>query len=368
MQRKKIVLTVTNDLLSDQRMERIATSLYQRFEVLLIGRCYSDSPPLPVQPYRQTRLRCYFRSGKAFYIEYHFRLFFFLFFQHKADVYAAVDLDTVMPCWFAARLFRRKVILDAHEWFTEVPEVERRPLIRRIWLAIEKIFIPRLDGMYTVSESIARHYTSTYLLPVAVIRNVPKIPPADALSFPSPVKGPFILYQGAVNEGRGLEQLIQSAPRLPLPVVIAGDGDIFTELSQLAAQSPAAGAIFFTGRLSPAQLRSLTKQAWLGINLLESRSKSYYFSLANKFFDYPTAGIPQLCMNFPEYQKVNEACPVALLLSDIQPDAIADAINRLWDDMEKYSQLQVNCSLFSRTYHWGEEEKKLMHWYEQLLG
>ncbi len=359
---------MTNDLLADQRMERIASSLHQRFEVWLIGRGYPDSPPLPAQPYRQTRLRCYFRSGKTFYIEYHLRLFFFLLFQPKANVYAAVDLDTIMPCWFTARLFGRKVILDAHEWFTEVPEVERRPLIRKIWLAIEKLFVPRLDGMYTVSESIAHHYASTYMLPVAVIRNVPKVLPADAVSFASPVNGPFILYQGAVNEGRGLEQLIQAAPRLPMPVVIAGSGDVFTALSQQAAQSPASTAIFFTGRLSPAQLRSLTKQAWLGINLLESRSKSYYFSLANKFFDYPMAGIPQLCMNFPEYQKINEACPVALLLSDIQPDTIADAINRLWDDMEKYSQLQVNCSLFSRTYHWGEEEKKLMNWYEQLLG
>lgn len=348
-------------------MERIAQSLSQEYDVHWIGRCYADSPPLTDKPFVRHRLRCIFRKGKAFYIEYHLRLFLYLLFNRKFDVYSAVDLDTLIPCYLVARLRGSKVVMDAHEWFPEVPEVERRPIIRAIWLWVERTFVPRLDRMYTVSSSIADHYSRQYGISVDTIRNVPDASAPTDHQFLAPVQGPFILYQGAVNEGRGLEQLVMAAPGLPFPVVIAGDGDVLPSLQEMAGRLPDPRTVIFTGRLTPAELRSLTAKAWLGVNLLESRSKSYFYSLANKFFDYPSAGIPQLCMQFPEYEKVNSEVEVAVLLEDIKPESIQQAVTNLLKDTHLYSKLQQNCLQFRKVYTWDEEQNKLLRTYEQLF-
>mgnify|MGYP000632638648 CR=1 FL=1 len=144
MDNMKIILTVTNDLAYDQRMIRICGSLAKAgHEVELVGRRRRGSPELPDMPYSQTRLPCHFEKGKFFYLEYNLRLFVFLLFR-RFDALCAIDLDTILPCLWASQLHRKPCLYDAHEYFTEVPEVTRRPRIRRIWEKVADYAIPRM--------------------------------------------------------------------------------------------------------------------------------------------------------------------------------------------------------------------------------
>ena len=60
----KLVFTVTNDLVYDQRMNRICTSLCNAgYDVTLIGRTNKNSPPLLDKPYHQKRFNCYFKPS-----------------------------------------------------------------------------------------------------------------------------------------------------------------------------------------------------------------------------------------------------------------------------------------------------------------
>ena len=139
---RKIILTVTNDLTYDQRMQRICTSLSDAgYEVELVGRELSTSKPLDKFAFAQTRLKCLFNKGKLFYLEYNLRLFIYLLF-HRSDIICAIDLDTIVPCYYAARLRKAKIVYDAHEYFPEVPEVVRRPRIQKVWRWVEKTFVP----------------------------------------------------------------------------------------------------------------------------------------------------------------------------------------------------------------------------------
>jgi hypothetical protein len=40
----------------------------------------------------------------------------------------ANDLDTLLPAFIAAKLKRKKLVYDAHEFFTQVPELIHRPI------------------------------------------------------------------------------------------------------------------------------------------------------------------------------------------------------------------------------------------------
>ena len=82
---------------------------------------------------------------------------------------------------------------------------------------------------FTVNESLAQILGEKYDKQFAFIRNVPL-----AFTERHPVnKKPYILYQGALNKGRGLEVLIEAMQGVPLELWIAGKGDLEAELKQL---------------------------------------------------------------------------------------------------------------------------------------
>ncbi|RMF21836.1 MAG: glycosyltransferase, partial [Bacteroidetes bacterium] len=208
MSRRKIICTVTNDLTHDRRMHRICTTLSGAgFEVELVGRRLPHSQPLPRRAFRQVRLRCFFHRGKLFYLEYNLRLFLYLM-PRRAGALCAVDLDTLCAGWLAARLRGWKLVYDAHEFFQEVPEVVGRPFTQRVWEGVARALIPRVDAAYTVSASLAEELSKHYGVSFGLVRNLPPRPalPTHAEKHHPPV----LLYQGVLNEGRGLEEAIEA--------------------------------------------------------------------------------------------------------------------------------------------------------------
>ena len=100
----RIYFIVTNDLSYDQRMIRIATTLTQAgYTIKLVGRKLNNSIPILAQPFLQKRINCLFEKGKLFYAEYNIRVFFYLLFK-KMDCICAIDLDTILPCYFISKI------------------------------------------------------------------------------------------------------------------------------------------------------------------------------------------------------------------------------------------------------------------------
>ena len=112
------------------------------------------------------------------------------------------------------------------------------------------------------------------------------------------------------------------------PLVIAGYGDEVDQLKRLAHQQGKSDQIIWLGRITPDLLPSITKRALLGLHLLDTRSKNYRYSLANKCFEYMHAGLPMLTVKTPIHELLYEKAPYFLMLNDIQPKHIAQGIQR----------------------------------------
>ena len=139
---------------------------------------------------------------------------------------------------------------------------------------------------------------------------------------------PFILYQGAVNIGRGIEWVISAMPYLPeYHLVIAGVGDIYDDLIKNqnvnfnvnfnlndSTINNSASKVIFLGRVEPVELRRLTPHAALGLSLLENRGLNYYYSLPNRIADFVQAGVPVLATDFPEIRAVVEDYGIGRLI------------------------------------------------------
>jgi glycosyltransferase involved in cell wall biosynthesis len=360
---KHITCCVTNDLVTDQRMTRICNSLVEEgWQVTLVGRRKRDMSPLPPRAYRQVRLPMLFNRGKPFYLEFNFRLFLHLLF-HPTDLIVAIDLDTIIPCYHASRWKGVPRIYDAHELFTELKEVVSRPRIRRFWLWVEKRYVPRFPNGYTVSSSIAEEFRRRYGVDYGLIRNLPErreTPPPGS-------QEKVLLYQGAVNEGRCFEWLIPAMVEVNAPLLIYGEGNFSRQCRQLIRQFRLEDKVHMKGTVNPSELWELTKNCYAGINLVEPVGLNQVYSLANKFFDYIHAGLPQLTMDFPEYRRVNEEFPVALLIARPEPEIIATELNKLLENEVLYRSLARNCSRAVSALNWQEEEKKLKALYHRIL-
>ncbi|MDD4490366.1 MAG: glycosyltransferase, partial [Paludibacter sp.] len=204
----RIIISVSNDLSTDQRVMKVATSLSSNgYDVLLTGRLLKNSLPLTTN-IANKRFKFLFNKGILFYAGLNTRLFFFLLFK-KASIFYANDTDTLPACFLAAKLKNKKLVFDAHELFPEVPELQDRPFIKKCWIKIEDLFFPHLKTTFTVCKSIADYYRLRYNINMQVIRNVPYL--KDLSEKKITISGKkIILYQGAVNTGRGLEWVIDA--------------------------------------------------------------------------------------------------------------------------------------------------------------
>ena len=350
--------------MTDQRMQKTAKTLVENgFQVTMVGRKLSTSKDFFADNYSFKRLNCFFTKGKLFYIAYNIRLFFYLLSQ-KFDAIIAVDLDTIAPAFCAAKIKGAKKIYDAHEYFTEVPEVYNRKTVKNIWEKVAAIFIPKADLAYTVSQSLAAIFKEKYSIAFQTIRNVPFANDEKTIAENSNPR--FILYQGAVNEGRGLEAFLDAIIDLPILFKIAGNGDVLENLKAQVTKNKQQQQVEFLGAISPTGLKTITQQAFIGINLLENKGQSYYYSLANKFFDYAQADVPQICIAFPEYQMLNKSYNIAVLVENLQKDTIKSAVIRLVEDRELYENLKSNCKKCAAENNWELESKKLVHSIKKL--
>ena len=361
---KRIIATVTNDLSGDQRMYRICSTLSEEgFDVLLVGRKRSFSKELKEFPFSTKRFNIWTESGKLFYLFYNIRLCFFLLFN-RSYIRIAVDTDTLLAHSFASLFKGDYLVYDAHELFTEVPEVTNRRLSKWIWRLLEKLTIPRIKHAYTVNDSLAKIFEERYKTKFSVIRNLPVL--ADVPEVKYERKKNHILYQGDINEGRGLKELIDAIEDLDVHLDIAGRGPILSEIEKYVSSKDMDKKVTFHGFLGKEDLVALTNQATIGVNLLENKGLSYYYSLANKFNDYIASELPQVSMAFPEYTNINKEYGVALLVHNLEKQSLQYAINRLLTDRELYDRLQANCKKAKLELNWENEKGRLIDFYKNL--
>lgn len=359
-----IIFTVTNDLVYDQRMRRICNSLDNAgYAVTLVGRKLKQSINLRNESFKQKRIKCYFEKGKLFYIEFNIRLFFYLL-RKKTDAICAIDLDTIIPCYLISRIKRVKRIYDAHELFCEMKEIVERPFIYKFWKFIERKTVPKFKNGYTVNELIAKEFEKLYNVRYDVIRSIALYDSAKR----EDVKEKFILYQGAVNEGRSFETLIPSMQWVDAKLIICGDGNFMKQAQKLVRKYQLAEKVVFKGMVPPEELRSFTQRSYIGITIFEKDALSNYYSLANRFFDYIQSGTPQLCVDYPVYRELNNIYNVGVLIDDISAENIAANLNKLLIDENLWQEIHQNCKTARKELNWQKEEEKLLSFYKRIFG
>ena len=369
--KKRVLISVTNDLATDQRVKKVCASLYKMgYDVLLIGRKLPDSISLD-RPYPTIRMRLVFNKGALFYAEYNIRLFLLLLFS-KATVFHANDLDTLLANFIASKLRGIPLVYDSHEYFTGVPEIQNRPLVKAIWLSIEKRIFPKLSFIFTVNESIANLYKKEYNKDLRILRNIPE--KVDLKIYKTrkelglPLNKAIVITQGAgINIDRGIEEALEAMQYLPhVCFLIIGNGDVVALLKEKTLELNLSNNVIFKGRMPYQEMMQYTRHAALGLTLDKDSNINYKFSLPNKLFDYIHAGIPILASKLIEVEYIINSYKIGLFIDNHTPKHIADQINKAINDSDLRDKWALNNIRAKKELHWKNEEKELLEVYAHI--
>ena len=370
---KRAIVSVTNDLYTDNRVDKICLFLEkQGYSVMLVGRKRKHSIPLPERSYRTIRMNLIKDKGALFYAEFNLRLFLFLLF-HRATLLVSNDLDTLLANYAASKFKPNvKLVYDSHEYFTEVPELTSRPKVKRIWEGIEGWIFPKLQTVYTVNESIAQLYRDKYKTDVAVVRNIsptwePKfLMTKEELGIP---ENKFvIIIQGAgINIDRGAEEAVEAMKLLENAVLlIVGDGDVIPQLKQIVTNYDLNEKVLFFSKRPYSEMMNFTYLADVGLTLDKPTNLNYNYSLPNKVFDYIHAGTPIICTDLIEVSSIVNKHKLGLIIADLSAESLAEKINELQHNSSLLAEMTANCKTASLIENWEHESQILEQIYPKI--
>lgn len=371
---KKVVVSVINDLSSDQRVHRTCETLHELgFDVLLIGRLLKKSLPISGRNYKTKRMRLLFVKGPLFYAEYNLRLFLLLLFK-KYDILHANDLDTLLANRLVQKLKGGELVYDSHEYFTEVPELIAGSMAKKMWLSIERSIFPGLKRVFTVNQSIADIYNKLYNVELKVMRNVPIAgkfnicvtgKSKEELGLPNDKK--IILLQGAgINVDRGAEEMVEAMNWIDAVFLIVGSGDVIAPLKAKVESSNLKNKVFFTGRVPFEELITYTKIADVGVTLDKDTNLNYRYSLPNKLFDYFQADLPVIASDLVEVRRVMDDYNAGIILSSYEPQKMAEEINNYLNNESLFNQTKLNVQKAKKDLVWKNEKHVLIDCYQEI--
>lgn len=255
--------------------------------------------------------------------------------KHRPDLLVVFDPEALPAAVRAKALTGAKLIFDAHEYHAD--EAPDQPARGR-WVArVEQRCGPHLDGFMTVNASIAALYARDGRItrPATIVRNC--VDPYPAATRPGLLRAALglgaeariLLYHGALQRWRGLDDLAAIARLLPAPwtVAVMGDGPL---RDALQAEAP---ALRFLGPVPHAELPDWVSSATLGAVLYEGVGENQRHCLPNKIWEFAAAGVPVIARALPEIEAaLHQSGGGWLAGEDETPGAIAGRLARLTPD------------------------------------
>lgn len=288
-----------------------------------------------------------------------------------ATVFHSHDLNTLrVGAQCKAAVPGSRLVYDSHELQTERNRMTDRE--RQVATNTERSYIGTADAMIVASPSWIDWNRKLYGAvpdPSITILNVPPPTPVDRSSLFRDELGidpdqRILLYQGSIQENRGIEPAIDAVRLLDdVVLVVVGYGHHKPFLESFVASEGLGDRVLFYGAIPNADLIRYTASADIGLANIVNSSVSYHTSLPNKLFEYAMADIPVVGSDSPEIGRIVTGQRIGEICDPESPTSIASAVKTILSDPTRY---QTGLADTRERYNWDVEGKKLAALYELL--
>ena len=295
--------------------------------------------------------------------------------RQKADVYHAHDFSALVPAYLASKANGAKLVYESRElWLENDRLAPYLPLQKPVLWLLERALARRADLVLTVSDPIAGELATRYgIKRPLVLLNCPRyteVQPSseirDLLRGDSDKK--VAIYIGGLLHNRGVEQLIESAQYLrEAVVVIIGDGLLRQSLEEKVKDMRLEDRVRFVGWIPHEELLTYAASADVGVEPTRSTCLSFRYALGNKTFEYLMAGLPIAVSDQPQRRQIVEKYGVGEVFDEEDPRSIAQAIDRIVSDEDRYRGMRHRARLAAREeFNWEVQAKKMLEAYSGL--
>jgi glycosyltransferase involved in cell wall biosynthesis len=230
---------------------------------------------------------------------------------------------------------------------------------------MEARFLKSIDYFFTVNQSLADFFKKKYQYnkEVHIIMNCPElknekpVPVNYRTMFGWKTEDKIFVYQGLLNPGRALKQMIDALALVPenIKMVILGYGSLEQELRKHVSVKKLAEKVKFLGAISYDELPSYTSGADFGIVYGEFLNISKFMGSPNKLFEYMHEGLPVLLWDTPESRIVLNKYEVGVF-SQNDASSIAKGMTELVNS-DRINVFKENCSKGKLEYNWQKQTK-----------
>jgi glycosyltransferase involved in cell wall biosynthesis len=291
--------------------------------------------------------------------------------KSQPDIVHAHDVNTLPTGWLVSVLTRSPLIYDAHEISTDR---EGYASFRSIVGWVEKHLMPRAAASITTTDTRAKFFARAYGVPrPLVLQNRPRY---ESVERSQRIRNelnlqetwPIVLYQGGLQQGRGLERLVEAAAQVSNSYfVFIGGGRIESVLKELAHSLGLENRVYFIPTVSLADLPSYTASADIGVQPIENTCLNHLSTDSNKLFEYMMAGLPVVASSLPEIRTLVSEHELGLLVEPGSISELAFAICRLVGNDDLRHKFEKNAAIASQHLNWDEQEGALLSLYKDVL-
>jgi glycosyltransferase involved in cell wall biosynthesis len=290
----------------------------------------------------------------------------------EAAVWHCHDLNTLAV---GVRCKRKRpgtrLVYDSHELATERSRMSQGA--RRRAGREERRGLRFVDEGIWTTRTRAEYIVRRYGIPFpTLIHNVPEMLEVkqgwdlhQRLGIPADRR--ILLYQGSIQELRGIEESIEAVTLLERCVlVIIGYGYHRPALEDVVHRRGLDDRVRFFGPISNDELLYYTTSADVGLCVIRGQSLSYRWSMPNKLFEYMMAGIPVVASDFEEMGRVVREEGVGTVCDPDDPQSIAAAVRAIIDDPDAEARFRAATRVAITRYNWDHEEQKLLALYRRM--
>ncbi|MFZ4125055.1 MAG: asparagine synthase-related protein, partial [Rickettsiales bacterium] len=270
-----------------------------------------------------------------------------------------------------AKRSKAKIAIDCHEYacgqYVHIPNWTKwhRPMV----FALQDFYLKQVNAVTTVCQGIAELIQKDHRLKctVEVVRSTPFY---EQQPFRPTGETITVLYHGEIFASRGIHVAIRSMQywRPEFRMLLRGNADIgyIEELKAIAKEVGVEDRLIIEPAVPFKDIIPAANRADIGYFVHEDLSAQRRFTLPNKFFEYVMAGLALCVSDLPEMARLVKQYEVGQLVSDCDPKAVAEVINRF--DRAMIDTMKQRSIDAAKTLNWEAEKARMLKLYESTLS